>query len=405
MRTTAAIVLETRRTLADGTHPTKLRITHNRQRKYYTVHLAPEVTGLTADQWERVTGKNPRGKYAELQQVKNETESTAYAVISQIKEFSFDAFEQSYFKHANKVDLLAAMAMTAKELRNEGRIKTAIVYETATKSLSVFVKTDKLLFTKVTPQLLKKYEIEMQARGRSTTTISMYLRAVRATFNKYGITDPYPFGSGKYKMPTGRKIKKALTLFYIAKIYKYDAIEGTPRDKARDYWILSYLCNGTNIKDLAQLKYKNIDSEAITFVRAKTARKISRAVMVPLTTEIGKLIDKYGQRPATPETYVLPILADGMTPEQQRVAIDNTVRMINKHIKIIAENIGLTANVSTYTARHSFATVLKRSGASIEFISESLGHQDLKTTENYLADFEIDKKREMAAILTNWDNG
>lgn len=61
-------------------------------------------------------------------------------------------------------------------------------------------------------------------------------------------------------------------------------------------------------------------------------------------------------------------------------------------------------NITTYTARHSFSTVLKRSGVSTEFISESLGHSDLKTTENYLDSFEDDIKHEYANFLTAFKN-
>ena len=59
-------------------------------------------------------------------------------------------------------------------------------------------------------------------------------------------------------------------------------------------------------------------------------------------------------------------------------------------------------NISTYTARHSFATVLKRAGANIAYISESLGHQDLKTTENYLASFEREERQRNAELLTQF---
>ena len=59
-------------------------------------------------------------------------------------------------------------------------------------------------------------------------------------------------------------------------------------------------------------------------------------------------------------------------------------------------------HISTYTARHSFATVLKRSGANIAYISESLGHQNLKTTENYLASFEKEERIKAADMLTKY---
>ena len=68
---------------------------------------------------------------------------------------------------------------------------------------------------------------------------------------------------------------------------------------------------------------------------------------------------------------------------------------------MIGKALGID-HISTYTARHSFATVLKRSGANIAYISESLGHQDLKTTENYLASFEREEREKNADLLTKF---
>lgn len=428
MKTTLAIIHETRKTLSDGTHPVKLRVTHNRKQKYYVTNVSKDTTGVSGELWSDIANieikgykrksKLLRSEILEFHNTLEEVKKVAKDIIEKLPEFTFEAFEALYFKKQSTVDLFAALEETAKEYRKEGRIKTAITYEAALKSLKEFTKKDSLLFIKVTPEFLKKYEKWMLTIGNSNTkkgirkavpnskaTIGFYLRNVRAAFNKAKIKEEaYPFGIGKYEIPTGRNLKKALTIQDIAKIFRYDAIEGSTRAKCRDLWLLSYLCNGANLKDLAQLKYKDINGDSIAFIRAKTSRKISRAVIVPMTVEIGRLIDRYGTTPKLSESYVLPIISKGMTPDQKRNAIDNTVRLINNQIKVIAKNIGISANVSTYTARHSFATVLKRSGASVEFISESLGHQNLNTTENYLADFEMDAKRKMAAILTNFED-
>jgi len=88
-----------------------------------------------------------------------------------------------------------------------------------------------------------------------------------------------------------------------------------------------------------------------------------------------------------------------MTPAQQHRAIQQTVQNINKNMKKLGKLIGLDVNLNTYVARHSFATVLKRSGASTEYISESLGHSNVSITENYLGSFEIDQKRSWAEML------
>jgi integrase/recombinase XerD len=419
-KVTIAVIHETRRTLSDGTHPVKLRVTYKGQRKYYTVNFDPERKGLTVKEWEKVESKNPRKAYREYSETLKAFEHDARETVKDIPEFSFEAFEKKFFNNEASNDLLASMLSIAGDFRKRGGLKTADTYLYAVKSLKKFANSERLPFSKVTPEFLRRYEHWMLTQGKeirkkgkdgtvkivripnSKTTISMYLRAVRATFNKAEIKDGYPFGKRKYEMPTAQKVKKALTLEEIGMIYKYDALPGSTRDRIRDYFILSYLCNGMNMKDLALLKYKDIDSEAIRFVRAKTAGKVSRAVVVPLTIEIGKLLDKHGQRPALPDTYVLPILAPGMNAQQQRTAIDNIVRLMNKELKKIAANIGISVKVGTYTARHSFATVLKRSGVSMELISESLGHTNLKTTEGYLADFEIAKKREAADLLTKW---
>jgi len=112
---------------------------------------------------------------------------------------------------------------------------------------------------------------------------------------------------------------------------------------------------------MAELIYGNIDSEKISYIRKKTAFKEMQDpefITIPLTRETGRLIDKWGQKPVLPETYVFPILKPGMTPQEERNAIVQATKNINKHIKDISEVLGLGRNVSTYSARHAFATIL-----------------------------------------------
>ena len=72
-------------------------------------------------------------------------------------------------------------------------------------------------------------------------------------------------------------------------------------------------------------------------------------------------------------------------------------------MKAIAKTLGITNDVTTYAARHSFATILQRSGAGTAFISEALGHSSTKTTQNYLAGFEDETKRNLTKALTAFD--
>jgi integrase/recombinase XerD len=80
--------------------------------------------------------------------------------------------------------------------------------------------------------------------------------------------------------------------------------------------------------------------------------------------------------------------------------VRQATKTINKYVKRIAEAAGIEKHVTTYTARHSFSTVLKRAGAPIEFNSESLGHSNVRTTESYLDSFEDNVKRQYSSQLT-----
>ncbi|HEV8084344.1 MAG TPA: tyrosine-type recombinase/integrase [Chitinophagaceae bacterium] len=79
-------------------------------------------------------------------------------------------------------------------------------------------------------------------------------------------------------------------------------------------------------------------------------------------------------------------------------------RDVNNGIKLITVDTSIESRVTTYSARHSFSTVLKRSGASLEFISEALGHTDVKTTESYLGSFENEMKKEFSNSLLAFKN-
>ena len=123
---------------------------------------------------------------------------------------------------------------------------------------------------------------------------------------------------------------------------------------------------------------------------------------MPLTAEMSKIIKKWGNK-AVPSNYIFPLVHHYADPVHHDKEVADVIKRINNRMKLIGKNLGI-GRITTYTARHSFATVLKRSGANIAYISESLGHNDLKTTESYLASFEKDERIKNAALLTNFSS-
>lgn len=405
---TTAILLDTRRAKKNGTYPVKLRVTHHKTQKYY-----PTKYSYTKEEFGIIMSLKPGKKFKKASLQINKIETTAREVIDELTAFSFSLFEKKFLSKVprgkqNDVYYKYQLFIEEKKIENAG---TGDLYQTALNSLKSY--SEQLTFHEVTPEFLKGYEKWMQNKdkSRSRSTVGIYLKPLKSVFNK-GISegtihkDLYPFGKGKYQLPSANNIKKALQLSDIEKIFFYEP--QTPSEhKYRDLWLFSYLANGMNMKDILRLRYRDLEENCFYYYREKidsTSRVNRRPVQVPLTSELKNIINKWGSKPVTPDALIFPYLGNSINDIKELARRKQVVKQINKYMRRIAKNVGIQKDVTTYVARHSFATVLKRSGASIEFISESLGHKDIRTTEHYLDSFEDDMKMQYANALTNFES-
>jgi site-specific recombinase XerD len=136
------------------------------------------------------------------------------------------------------------------------------------------------------------------------------------------------------------------------------------------------------LPDIANLKQNNIVNERLVYSRQKTGKRIS----IPLSDSAKQIIQKYTDKCST--DYIFPILNDNMhkTEAQRYRRRKKVLRNVNANLRTIAKMLNIDIDLTTYVARHSYATVLKRSGVNIALIGETLGHSDLKTTQIYLDD-------------------
>jgi integrase len=328
----------------------------------------------------------------------------ALDIIEALPVFTFAQFEDLYLSNTEAADTIkAGFERHIQELKLQKRINTAVSYETALKSIEGFKAG--LRYADITVNFLKRYEAKMLEADKSITTVGFYLRSLRTIMNRADIDRKlYPFGTGKnkYIIPTGRNIKKALTLDEISRIFSYNAEAGTTKAMAKDYWIFSYLCNGINVKDICLLKWKNIDGDYLLYERAKTSRtkREKKPIIVSLKPEAKAIISRWGLPSLSPDSYVFPHLSKGMTPERERDVIKQLTKNINNNMKKIATELKINKEVTTYFARHSFATVLKNSGASISYISEAFDHSSEKVTQSYLAGLDIETIHKTTEALT-----
>jgi site-specific recombinase XerD len=80
----------------------------------------------------------------------------------------------------------------------------------------------------------------------------------------------------------------------------------------------------------------------------------------------------------SPDTYIFNILRHGDSAKDIRRKAQNLTHVINTHMEKISKKLELGKDITTYTARHSFATYMYRTGSSIEEISEAMGHASIE---------------------------
>lgn len=396
---TTSVVLDKRIQKKDGTYAVKLRITFQRIPKYYPLGIY-----LTPEEWEKVNCEKPRKDYKDHKTFFNKVELKAINTIKSLPSFSFEAFEKTFNKQTDlSKDVFSLFDEYISELKRNKQYGTADSYSNAKSSFQEFIKSKsrkKLNFGDITPEWLQEYEDWMLSQNKSITTVGIYNRSLRKIINN-AIEDGlfnkefYPFGKRKYQIPGGRNIKKALSLAEIQMLYNY-LPSNEAESKAIDLWMLSYLCNGANIQDLARLQFKNIGNNSMVFIREKTKRTTKhdiQPILVSLIPETKGLIKKLAIIPKSEDDYVLGIINGFESEDIQRAKIKQATKVANKHLKRIGEKLKLPSKLTLGVARHTWATVMKNLGASDELVGEGLGHQLLTTTKNYLASFE-DKIRE-----------
>ncbi|WP_282039276.1 tyrosine-type recombinase/integrase [Saccharicrinis aurantiacus] len=407
-KVTTAIVLYKAQTKKNGKHPAKLRVTYNRKQMYYSIDNKERVYEFTLDEFNKVIAPKPRGVFKDIKLEFSLIEDKAKKIITSMDSFSFRQFKTRFgIAGGDLTNILYYFERRITEYGDNDQWCSWAQFTTAMRTLKRYFGSNQVDFRELSAHELEKYEQWMTSQGLSMSSIGSYMAATRTIFKiaqREGAIskDFYPFGEGGYKLPSGQNIKRALKMSEIEKIYKYECEAFSPREEAKDLWLFSYLLNGANMNDIIRLKYKNINDEFITFIRRKTRRKSksTKPISVALTDDLKRLIDKWGNKDRSSENYIFRFLNEEMTEKQIRRCLDRLIKRTNDQMKKIAKEVGIEKTVTTYTARHSFSTVLKRSGVSTEFIGESLGHNNLRTTELYLDSFEDETKKEVAKHLT-----
>ncbi len=410
-----SMYLDTRRTKANGKYPLRLRVFTSNPR---TQKLYPTTFDFTKKEFDSVWNTTkPRKEYKKLRLEIQAIENRANEVASETSPFSFIQFEKRLYRKRRegiKVDYHYKQIISD-YIKNQ-RISTANSYSYSAKALKKFVEKennksyDNLTLLDIDKDWLQSFEKYMKNNGRSITTVGIYLRPLRAIFNKAIEEeeierDNYPFGKRKYQIPASKKVKRALT-----KQQMKDLFHASPKtkdqEKAKGFWFFSYNCNGMNIKDICHLQFKDINGDKIVFYRAKTlftTKTDLKPITIYMNKYTRKIINQYSNKEKSAINYVFPILDHDQTIEEKERRVKNFTKYINQHLKKLCKANNLPEEISTYWARHSFATLSVQKGATMEFMQESLGHKNMATTQAYFAGFDDETKKEFAQNLMDFE--
>lgn len=394
MATGVNILCYKSKTLANGEHPLMIRVCKDGKKKY--VSLGVSVLPQFWDFEKNKPKRNCPNKIMIDKLIASKiTEYNALVVdmMADRKEYTPQLLVQAV-EHKNQSQTVAEMySRLFEEMKKTERLGNLAVYKYSFNSLMSYTRNKlDIPFRDIDCVWLKRYEEWLHARGCKNTTISQLFRTLRSVFNKaiepeVIKQDAYPFNRFKINKFDLHTEKRAISKEDVQKILALDLSDSCSyMDMAKDLFLFSYFGAGINFSDIALLRFCDLKDGRVCYVRKKTGKPIN----FPLNEISTKIVEKYTSPSWSDGDYIFPILDADVhkTEQQKRDRIRKSLKKINRELNVLGEMIGFEMPLTTYVARHTFATVLKRSGVSVALISESLGHSDLSTTQIYLDSFE-----------------
>lgn len=393
MNTSTKVLLYRSKTLSNGEHPILLRITKDRKSKYISVGVS-----CTVDLWDAKENL-PKKKHPLFKEIKIliakkklDAERMILNLENENKSFSANELKGKLRKsQVNNPPVMDYFESIVSRFVQSGQIKNSEVYKDTKRNFSHFIGLRKIYFSDIDVLFLNQFEEYLKQNGKGGNTIYIYLRTLRALVNKAikeDICHEKYYAFKKFSIAKYAKIKtekRAIEKSDIEKILNLKLSKKMHLIDAKNIFLFSYYCRGMNFIDIAFLTWKDIKNNRLIYRRSKTKKLFNLLLLKPAKN----ILNYY--KPITfsdAKSYVFPIFNEQHTTPQ--TLYNRKVKMLsktNRDLKEIAELVGLKTLLTTYVARHTYATVLFKNRVSTPIIKESLGHDSEQTTQIYLADF------------------
>lgn len=312
------------------------------------------------------------------------------------KDFDISDIIDHYQMRDSSTFLSTFIDARIEEKQDLGKLGIINAYQSTRASIEKFAKRKNIRLSEINRCFVKEYELYLLKTGISPNTVCYYMRNFRTLYN-YALEEGYISGNEYpfrhvHTRPC-QTVKRALSVQQMQRISLLPLTEGSKMDLARDIFLFSFYSRGMSFVDVVFMKNTQIKNGIISYNRQKTSQQLE----IGLTPPLKKLIRKYTNQ----SEYLFPLITETdyiKAYKQYKVAL----RSINRQLKKIAKMIDVDITLTTYVARHTWATLAKENGVPTAIISEGLGHTSENTTRIYLKQFDhkvIDKFNKIVSNL------
>ena len=403
MITSVKLMLNKSRILNNGSYPLVFQVIHNRRKKLlYTGYRMKEevfdesegkiMNGLGSTFTATEVVKMNR----ELRKMRNRIDTRIRQLERAGEEFTVeDILTQNAFGTGKSQFYLLRYINAQIERKQElKKVGMAAAYKSTRSSLAKFIGRPDVRMSEVDLAFVRRYEDFLYSNGASGNTVSYYLRNLRSLYNQ-AVTDgyhprgEYPFAKAQTR--PAKTVKRALSRTDMQNLADLNLENEPELEFTRDLYLFSFYAQGMAFVDIVLLKKTDICNGVLTYSRHKS-KQLIRIVVTP---QMQGVIDKYN----TENEYLFPIISGEYASGYQKYRL--ALGRINRHLKKIAVVADIKVPLTTYTARHTWATLARDYGAPISVISAGLGHTSEEMTRVYLKDFDVSMLNQVNSIVTN----
>ncbi|MBP1593060.1 MAG: Tyrosine type site-specific recombinase [Bacteroidetes bacterium] len=386
--TSIKVRLNTFRATKNGSYPLVFQILHKRKKKviYSSYHLYSEF--FDNKMMKIVNYKGRKCPHADeineyIDSTVHSIESTLSFLEEQGRDFSVSDIVELYKSNKDNSFVIVYMRNLIMSLKDEGKTGTANAYQSTLNCLLRYLGKNRCFcFNEITVKWLNQFISWLHKADLKTNTVNFYLRILRAVYNRAynegvsGVCSFSPFR--KISLASAKTTKRAIDSDSINQIVNATIDSDNRLVLARDLFLFSFYSRGMSFVDMAFLKYSNISDGVIYYIRSKTKQPIRVKLVEPLQ----EIIEKYRNR----GEYVFPILNSGSKKLYNQYR--SGLKRYNNHLRNLSLKLNLERPLTSYVARHSWATLARNSGVPVSVISEGLGHNTEKITYTYLASLD-----------------